>query len=141
MIVTDHAPHTMPEKDQPYLQSLSGAPMVQHGFVLMIECYHQRKIPLATIAQKMCHAPAVIYGLEDRGFIREGYFADLVVVNPNAPWTVKSGNIFSKCGWSPLEGEQFTSSVECTLVNGHVAYQNGKFDFSSPGMSLYRATC
>jgi dihydroorotase len=138
MIVTDHAPHTMREKDQPYLQSLSGAPMVQHGFLLMLECYHQGKIPLETIVQKMCHAPAIIYGLKERGFIREGYYADLVVVNPNEPWTVKPGNILSKCGWSPLEGQQLKSSIELTMVNGQMAYQSGQFSSKATGMPLFR---
>ncbi len=138
MIVTDHAPHTMREKDQPYLQSLSGAPIIQHGFLLMLECFHQGKISLETIAQKMCHAPAIIYGLRDRGFIREGYFADLVVVNPNAPWTVQSNNIFSKCGWSPLEGEQLRSNIELTMVNGQLAYQSGQFSTKATGKPLFR---
>lgn len=138
MIVTDHAPHTMREKDQPYLQSLSGAPMVQHGFLLMLECFHQGKITLEKIAQKMCHAPAIIYGLQDRGFIREGYYADLVVVNPNSPWTVQPSNIFSKCGWSPLEGEQLRSSIELTMVNGQMAYQSGQFNTKPTGMPLFR---
>lgn len=126
VIATDHAPHTMEEKNNNYMNSPSGAPMVQHALVAMLEMYHQGKISLEKIVEKFAHNPAVLFQIKDRGFIREGYKADLVLVDLNSPWAVKKENILYKCGWSPLEGTVFKSRVIHTLVNGVLVYQNSK---------------
>ncbi|WFE69223.1 dihydroorotase [Thiomicrospira sp. R3] len=135
-ITTDHAPHTEAEKDQPYFQSMSGAPMVQHSLHIMLEFYRQGVISLAKIVEKMCHNPASFYRMSKRGFIREGYYADLVLVDLNASWTVSKDNILYKCGWSPLEGTQLHSRICSTWVNGHLAYHHGEFDASQLGLAL-----
>jgi len=124
VIATDHAPHTKEEKEQSYLKAPSGGPLLQHGLVAMLELFNRGKIRLETIVDKMCHNPALLFDIDQRGFIREGYFADLVIVDLNRPWTVDSTNITSKCQWSPFEGEQFSASVTHTLVNGSLAYKN-----------------
>lgn len=139
IITTDHAPHTLEEKQQPYFQSMSGAPMVQHSFNIMLEFYKQGKITLQKIAEKMCHKPAILYRIKSRGFIREGYFADLVLVDLDSSYTVSLKNIFYKCGWSPLEGTTFYSSIDRTFVNGNLVYDNGKFNEAQKGMSLSMA--
>jgi dihydroorotase len=136
LITTDHAPHTLEEKQQPYFQSMSGAPMVQHSLNVMLEFYKQGKISLEKIVEKMCHNPAIMYHIEKRGFIREGYYADLVLVDMDAPWTVSKENILYKCGWSPLEGTLFNTQVTHTLVNGHLVYEQGEFDEEQKGMAL-----
>jgi dihydroorotase len=136
LVTTDHAPHTMEEKQQPYFQSMSGAPMVQHSLNVMLEFYKQDKISLEKIVEKMCHNPAILYHIEKRGFIREGYYADLVLVDMDAPWTVSKENILYKCGWSPLEGTLFNTQVTHTLVNGHLVYELGVFDEGQKGMAL-----
>ena len=136
LVTTDHAPHTLEEKQQPYFQSMSGAPMVQHSLNVMLEFYKQGKISLEKIVEKMCHNPAILYHIEKRGFIREGYYADLVLVDMDAPWTVSKENILYKCGWSPLEGTLFTTQVTHTLVNGHLVYELGVFDEELKGMAL-----
>jgi dihydroorotase len=136
LVTTDHAPHTLEEKQQPYFQSMSGAPMVQHSLNVMLEFYKQGKISLEKIVEKMCHNPAILYHIEKRGFIREGYYADLVLVDMDAPWTVSKENILYKCGWSPLEGTLFNTQVTHTLVNGHLVYELGVFDEEEKGMAL-----
>lgn len=136
LVTTDHAPHTLEEKQQPYFQSMSGAPMVQHSLNVMLEFYKQGKISLEKIVEKMCHNPAILYHIEKRGFIREGYYADLVLVDMDAPWTVSKENILYKCGWSPLEGTLFNTQVTHTLVNGHLVYELGVFDEEQKGMAL-----
>jgi len=136
LVTTDHAPHTLEEKQQPYFQSMSGAPMVQHSLNVMLEFYKQGKISLEKIVEKMCHNPAILYHIEKRGFIREGYYADLVLVDMDAPWTVSKENILYKCGWSPLEGTLFNTQVTHTLVNGHLVYKLGVFDEEQKGMAL-----
>ena len=136
LVTTDHAPHTLEEKQQPYFQSMSGAPMVQHSLNVMLEFYKQGKISLEKIVEKMCHNPAILYHIEKRGFIREGYYADLVLVDMDAPWTVSKENILYKCGWSPLEGTLFNTQVTHTLVNGHLVYELGVFDEGQKGMAL-----
>ena len=136
LVTTDHAPHTLEEKQQPYFQSMSGAPMVQHSLNVMLEFYKQGKISLEKIVEKMCHNPAILYHIEKRGFIREGYYADLVLVDMDAPWTVSKENILYKCGWSPLEGTLFNTQVTHTLVNGHLVYEQGEFDEEQKGMAL-----
>lgn len=136
VIATDHSPHTFEEKNNPYLKAPSGAPMVQHALVAMLEMYHQKKISLENIVNKMCHAPSTCFHIDKRGFIRKGYYADLVLVDLNNPWTVNKSNIFSKCNWSSFEGESFHSLVTHTFVNGKLVYENGKFDESVKGMRL-----
>lgn len=126
VIATDHAPHTLEEKKQKYLQAPSGGPLVQHSLVAMFEAYHQGKISIEKIVEKMCHNPAKIFKIEKRGFIKEGYFADLVIVNSGLPWSVKKENILSKCGWSPFEGFTFKSRVTHTFVNGKLVYTGFK---------------
>lgn len=136
IITTDHAPHSLEEKQKPYFQSMSGAPMVQHSLNIMLEFYKQGLIPLEKIAEKMCHNPATLYRIEKRGFIREGYFADLTIVDLNANWTVSKDNILYKCGWSPLDGTTFQTKVTHTFVNGHLVYDNGKFNETERGQAL-----
>jgi dihydroorotase len=126
VIATDHAPHTLEEKSNPYTTCPSGGPLVQHALVAMMESYSKGKISIEKIVEKMCHNPAKIFKIENRGFIKEGYFADLVLVNPQMPWNVKKENIIAKCGWSPFEGINFKSRVTHTFVNGKLAYANGK---------------
>ncbi len=136
IITTDHAPHTLEEKQKPYFQSMSGAPMVQHSLNIMFELYKQGLIPLEKIAEKMCHNVAMLYRIEKRGFIREGYFADLVLVDFCSSWTVNKENILYKCGWSPLEGQTFHSKITHTIVNGNLVYENGNFHPFIPGQRL-----
>jgi dihydroorotase len=136
IIATDHAPHTLEEKQNTYFKAPSGGPLVQHALVAMLEFYHQGKVSLEWIVTKMCHAPADCFQLKDRGFIREGFFADLVVVDPNKPWTVTKQNILYQCAWSPFEGTVFKSSVSKTFVNGNLVYNQGVFDETTRGMRL-----
>jgi len=136
VIATDHAPHTRQEKEQPYFQAPSGGPLVQHSLLAMLEFYHQGKISLEQLVTKMCHNSALLFGIENRGFIREGFFADLVAVDLNNPWTVSHDNILAKCGWSPFEGYTFRSQVVHTWVSGHLAWSRGHFDERRTGMRL-----
>lgn len=126
VIATDHAPHTAEEKQNKYLKCPSGAPLVQHSLPVMLENYRNGKISLEKIVEKMCHNPAILFRIEKRGFIKEGYKADLVLVDLNADWTVAKDNLLYKCGWSPLEGMNLHSEVTHTFVNGHPVYENGK---------------
>ncbi|NJB71142.1 dihydroorotase [Saonia flava] len=127
VVATDHAPHTLEEKDNVYTKAPSGGPLVQHALPAMLEKCKEGKIPLEKVVEKMCHNPAKLFQITKRGFIREGYFADLVVVNRDDPWKVDKKNIFYKCGWSPFEGATFNSKISHTFVNGHLAYENGIF--------------
>lgn len=136
IIATDHAPHTLEEKNNTYFKAPSGGPLVQHALVAMLELYHQGKIRLEKIVEKMCHAPAICFQVENRGFIKKGYAADLVLVDIDNPWQVNKDNILYKCAWSPFEGNTFKSKVTHTWVNGHLAYQNGTFDESQKGHRL-----
>ena len=136
IITTDHAPHTLEEKQKPYFQSMSGAPLVQHSLNCLLEFYTQGKISLEKIVEKMCHNPAILYRIKDRGYIREGYFADLTLVDLNSEWTVSKENILYKCGWSPLEGTTFHNQVVKTWVNGHLAYADGVFHEEVKGKAL-----
>ena len=126
IIATDHAPHTLKEKDNKYFSAPSGGPLVQHALVSMLEHYHNDKISLEKIVEKMCHAPADCFNVEKRGYIREGYSADIVLVDLNNKWTVDKSNILYKCGWSPFEGFEFKSKVSHTFVNGKIVYQKNK---------------
>jgi len=136
VIATDHAPHTLEEKKQPYLKAPSGGPLVQHSVVAMFETFHQGKISVEKIVEKMAHNPAKIFKIEKRGFIKEGYFADLVIVNPGLPWNVKKENILYKCGWSPFEGYNFKSRIMHTFVNGQLVYSNSKIKEIRAGKRL-----
>jgi len=136
VIATDHAPHTWDEKQNTYCKAPSGGPLVQHSLQAMMELYHQQKITLPFLVTKMCHNPAKLFQIDRRGFIREGYYADLVLVNPNRPFMVKKDNILYHCGWSPLEGVGFHSTIARTWVSGHPAWQNGTFDESKKGHRL-----
>lgn len=136
IIATDHAPHTWEEKQQPYAQAPAGLPLVQHPLLLMLHYAQQGKISIEKVVEKMAHAPAICFQISKRGFIREGYFADLVLVNLNQNYTVSKENILYKCGWSPLEGMTLPASISHTFVNGNIVFENGKINESSNGMRL-----
>ncbi len=136
VLATDHAPHTLEEKGQPYTRCPSGGPLVQHALPALLECYHQGKITLEMIGQKISHNPAILFNIKERGFIREGYFADLVLVDLDRPWTVHDHNILYKCGWSPFSNITFRSRIVHTLVSGQLAYSQGTFDESVRGQRL-----
>ena len=138
LVTTDHAPHTLEEKSGGYFEAVSGAPMVQHSLNIMLEFYKQGLIGLEKIVEKMCHNPAILYQIEKRGFIREGYAADLVLVNMNNKWVVTKHNIHYKCGWSPLEENTFHTKVTHTLVNGNLVYENDKFHEGVNGHALVK---
>ncbi|MBA6151599.1 dihydroorotase [Gelidibacter gilvus] len=126
VVATDHAPHTLEEKQNVYTNAPSGGPLVQHALTAMIEAYHKDKISLEKIAEKMCHNPAILFQIEKRGFIKPGYYADLAIVDINSPWTVNKDNIVYKCGWSPFENVTFKSRITHTFVNGTLVYKNFK---------------
>ena len=136
VVATDHAPHTVEEKAQSYFKAPSGGPLVQHALVAMLEFYHEDRLSLELIAKKMSHDVAECFRIEDRGYIREGYYADLVLVDLHNPWRVDKSNLLYKCGWSPFEGNMFRSRVTHTFVNGHPVYVNGKFDENRKGNRL-----
>jgi dihydroorotase len=136
IIATDHSPHTLSEKRNSYFRSPSGGPLIQHSLVAMLELWHNRVFSLEKIVEMMCHNPAILFNIRDRGFIREGYKADLCLVNPSSPWTVSLENILYKCGWSPFEGTTFRSKVVQTIVNGTVVYDNGIIDNNYRGQRL-----
>lgn len=137
VIATDHAPHTIEEKNQTYFKAPSGGPLVQHSLVAMLEFYHRKKITLEKIALKMSHSVADCFRIAERGYIREGYYADLVLADLNAPWSVSKSNLLYKCGWSPFEGTTFSSKVTHTLVSGHLAYRDGNIDESRKGKRIF----
>ncbi len=136
VIATDHAPHTWEEKQNNYWNAPSGGPLVQHSLVAMLEAVNQGKITIERVVEKMCHAVAECFHVEDRGYIREGYWADLVLVDPKASWTVEKPNILYKCGYSPFEGTTFNNTVTHTIVSGHLAYANGEFFEEKKGERL-----
>jgi len=136
VVATDHAPHTLEEKQRPYFQAPSGGPMVQHSLTAMLEFVHDKKISIEKVVEKMCHNPAVLFRIENRGFIRPGFAADLVLVDRNKPLEVSKSNILYKCGWSPLEGTRFHSRVQMTFVNGQLVYNRGEIDESIRGRRL-----
>jgi dihydroorotase len=136
MISTDHAPHLLAEKAQSYFKAPSGAPLVQHSLPAMLEICRKQNMKIEMVVEKMCHAPAVCFNIAQRGFIREGFFADLILVDIDDEWTVAPSNIISKCGWSPWEGHTFKSKVTHTFVNGNLVYENGRFDESHKGLRL-----
>ena len=136
IVATDHAPHTLKEKQNKYLNCPSGGPLVQHSLIVMYEHYLNKKITLQKIVEKMCNNPAKIFKINKRGYIREGYYADLVILDPNKKQTISSNNILYKCGWSPFEGKTFNSVITHTFVNGHLAFNNGNLDDSKLGMKI-----
>jgi len=136
VIASDHAPHTLEEKQQVYTKAPSGGPLVQHALPTLLQAYRQGKISLEKIVEKMCHNPAKIFKIEKRGFIKKGYYADLVLVDIASPWTVTKDNILYKCGWSPFEGTTFFSKITHTFVNGNLIYNNGTFNNTIKGKRL-----
>lgn len=136
LITTDHAPHLLTEKQKPYFQSMSGAPIVQHSVNIMLEFYKQGLISLEKIAEKMCHNPAILYQIDRRGFIEEGYYADLFIVDLDQQWTVSKENILYKCAWSPLEGTNFHTKITHTFVNGNLVYCDGIVNDQYRGLPL-----
>lgn len=136
VVATDHAPHTKEEKNRPYFKAPSGGPMVQHSLTSMLQLSKHGVFSLEKVIEKMCHHPAILFRVEKRGFIREGYFADLVLVDMNSNWKVEKENIHYKCKWSPLEGETFNSKVIKTFVNGRLVFDEGNFDETIKGKRL-----
>ncbi|KJD36546.1 dihydroorotase [Tamlana sedimentorum] len=127
VIATDHAPHTLTEKQNVYTKAPSGGPLVQHALPALLEMHHRGKISIEKIVEKMCHNPAILFQVEKRGYIKEGFYADLVLVDLNNPWTVNKNNVLYKCGWSPFEGSTFKSRITHTILNGNLVYHNAKF--------------
>ena len=136
VIATDHAPHTLEEKNQVYTKAPSGGPLVQHGLLAMLEAVRDEKISLVKMVEKMCHNPAILFRIEKRGFIREGYYADLVLIDSEKPQYVDKDNLLYKCGWSPFEGKTFHSTIVYTIVSGHLAYKEGSFFEEQKGQRL-----
>ena len=136
IIATDHAPHTFTEKQKKYLECPSGGPLVQHSLIVMFEHFLNKRISLEKIVEKMCNNPATIFKINKRGFIKEGYYADLAILDPKKSQTISSKNIFYKCGWSPFEGKTFNSTVTHTFVNGHLAFKRGVINDSKLGMKI-----
>lgn len=136
VIATDHAPHTWHEKNEPYEKAHAGLPLVQHSLQLMLHYVQQRKITIEKVVEKMSHAVAKCFNIKDRGYIREGYYADVVLVNMDQPYTISSDNILYKCGWSPLQGMMLPATVSHTFVNGNLVYENGVFNELNTGMRL-----
>jgi len=135
-VATDHAPHLLSEKRGDCLAAASGIPSVQHSLIAMLELAQRGYFSLEKVVEKMCHAPAELFKIKKRGFIREGYYADLVLINPNEKWTVGQQNILYKCGWSPFENTEFSNKIVATFVNGHKVYDNGIFDENQKGVRL-----
>ncbi len=136
IIATDHAPHTWAEKQGTYFDAPSGVPLVQHSLNVMLEYYHRGAISLERIVEKMCHAPAICFKIDGRGYLEEGYWADLSIVDLDRKWTVQKDNILYKCGWSPFEGHEFTGKVESTVVSGHLAYHQDQLFEDQKGQRL-----
>ena len=136
IIATDHAPHTFTEKQNKYLECPSGGPLVQHSLIVMFEHFLNKRITLEKIVEKMCNNPATIFKINKRGFIKEGYYADLAILDPKKSQIISSKNIFYKCGWSPFEGKTFNSTVTHTFVNGHLAFRRGVINDSKLGMKI-----
>jgi len=136
IVATDHAPHTLSEKENSYFKAPSGGPLIQHTLVIMLELWHRKVFTLPKIIEMMCHNPAILFNIRKRGFIREGYQADLCLVDPSSPWTVSKENLLYKCGWSPFEGQTFSSKVIKTIVNGKVVFDDGIIDSDYRGQRL-----
>ncbi len=136
VVATDHAPHTIDEKNNSYFKAPSGGPLVQHSLVAMLELWHRNMISIEKIVEKMCHNPAILFNIKERGFIREGYKADLTLIDPDNSWKVSKDNILYKCGWSPFEGTTFRSKVVKTIVNGTIVYDDGVINDNYRGQKL-----
>jgi dihydroorotase len=136
IVATDHAPHTLAEKGSSYFKAPSGGPLIQHSLVIMLELWHRKIFSLEKIVEMMCHNPAILFNIRNRGFIREGYQADLCLINPSSSWSVSKENILYKCGWSPFEGTTFRSKVVKTIVNGTIVYDNGVINNDYRGQRL-----
>jgi len=136
IIATDHAPHTLAEKNNTYFKAPSGGPLIQHTLVIMLEMWHRKIFSLEKIAEMMCHNPAILFNIRNRGFIREGYQADIVLVDPARPWSISKENLLYKCGWSPFEGTTFRSKVIKTIVNGTIVYDEGLINEDFRGQRL-----
>ena len=136
IFATDHAPHTREEKSRPYLQAPAGLPLIQHSLNVMLEFYHQGRISLEKIVEKMCHAPAIAFQVRERGFLDEGYWADLSIVDPEERWKVEPDNIYYKCQWSPFAGKTFRGRIKTTIVSGHLAWHEGQFNELKTGERL-----
>jgi dihydroorotase len=135
-VATDHAPHTLEEKQNTYFNAPSGIPSIQHSLPAMLEFYHDRRMTIEQIVEKMCHNPAILFGIKKRGFIRTGYWADLTIVDTTCEWQVAPENILYKCGWSTFDGRKFRSAVTHTWINGNLAYDNGVFNENYRAMPL-----
>jgi dihydroorotase len=136
IIATDHAPHTASEKAESYFKSPAGLPLVQHALLTLFDLAHDGQISIDLIVDRACHAPADIFGVAERGYVREGWFADLVIVDANQPYRVDSSNLLSKCQWSPFEGHEFSASIDTTIVNGEVVYLDGALTGNVAGQRL-----
>lgn len=136
VMATDHAPHTLEEKQNTYFKAPSGGPLVQHSLVAALELHKQGVFGITELVEKMCHNPAILFNIKKRGYIEEGYYADLVLVDLNRPWEVSKQNILYKCGWSPFEGQSFSSTITHTFVSGHLAWEIGRFDETKMGHRL-----
>ena len=136
IIATDHAPHTASEKDNPYFKAPAGLPLVQHALLSLFDLAASKQISLELLVDRTCHAPADIFGVRDRGYVREGWFADLVIVDPNRPYKVEPSNVLYKCGWSPFEGHEFSSTIDTTIVNGQIVYRDGRLTDKVAGQRL-----
>lgn len=136
IIATDHAPHTAAEKANPYFKAPAGLPLVQHALLTLFDLAGRGEISIELLVDRACHAPADIFGVTERGYVREGWYADLVVVDPARPYRVSVGNVMYKCGWSPFEGHAFAATIDTTLVNGEIVYANGILTGIVPGQRL-----
>jgi dihydroorotase len=136
IVATDHAPHTLAEKSNSYFKAPSGGPLIQHSLVAMLELWHKKIFSIEKVVEMMCHNPAILFNIRSRGFLREGYKADLCLVNPERPWMVSKENLHYKCGWSPFEGETFRSKVVTTIVNGTIVYDDGVINEDYRGQRL-----
>jgi dihydroorotase len=136
IIATDHAPHTLSEKKQSYFKAPAGLPLVQHALQLLFDLAARDEITHELIVERACHAPADLFGVRERGYVREGWFADLVIVDPDRPYTVAKSNLLCKCHWSPFEGHEFSSTIDTTIINGEVVYRNGELTKNIPGQRL-----
>jgi dihydroorotase len=136
VIATDHAPHTAEEKDNVYFKAPAGLPLVQHALLTLFDLVARNEISIELLVDKACHASADLFGVGERGYVREGWFADLVLVDPARPYRVKSDNVLYKCGWSPFEGHEFSASIDTTIINGDIVYRDGRLTGAVAGQRL-----
>jgi dihydroorotase len=136
IIATDHAPHTAGEKARTYFKAPAGLPLVQHALLTLFDLVKSGEVTPELLVDRSCHAPADIFGVAERGYVREGYFADLVIVDSNKPYKVDQSNVLYKCGWSPFEGHEFSSSIDTTIVNGEIVYRAGELTGATVGQRL-----